>query len=226
MNKTIKIAVSMAFGAALFAGAPLKAFAQQDPSTKIIPSLEYQQADVREALQALFKNVGVDYSIAPEVQGQVTVSLRNVPFSTALQNILKQVDATYRIETGVWEIVKREEKETTANQGPDTTALTPTTVTRRIKIYSADPELIAMLIGAKAGVQNWSLAPEISSLRKGGGGQGGQGGQGGLGGGSMGGLGGGSQGGLGGGSSGGLGGGGGFSGGGGGGIGGGGGGRG
>ena len=34
--------------------------------------------------------------------------LRGVPFSTALQNILRQVDATYRIEGGVFEIVKRE----------------------------------------------------------------------------------------------------------------------
>src|SRR5580658_6136357 len=144
VRNSIRLAVSAAFGAVLFAGAPFNAFAQEDISSKVIPSLEYQQADVREALQALFKDVGVSYSIAPEVQGQVTVSLRNVAFSTALQNILRQVDATYRIDAGVYQIVKREETGGTADQG-ETGPIKPGEVTRRIKIMSADPELIAIL---------------------------------------------------------------------------------
>ena len=56
--------------------------AQEDPTQHIIPSMDLQQADVRDALRALFRNVNVNYSIAPEVQGTVTVSLKNVLFET------------------------------------------------------------------------------------------------------------------------------------------------
>jgi len=91
-----------------------------------------------------------------------------VTFSTALQNILRQVDATYRIETGVWMIVKREERLPEFPEKP-IIIVTPREVTRRIPVGSADPELIALLLGAKnGGTQSWNLAPEISSLSKGG----------------------------------------------------------
>jgi hypothetical protein len=169
MNKSTKLTVTATLGLALLASAPVRAYAQDDDiRNKNVPSLEYQQADVREALQALFKNVGASYSIAPEVQGQVTLSLHNVSFSTALQNILRQVDATYRIETGVWQIVKREESLQDPIKDPNI-VVTPHEVLRRIPVGSADPELIALLLGAKnGGVQSWNLPPEISSLSKGG----------------------------------------------------------
>src|SRR5580693_10046632 len=110
MKTTMKLAMSVAFGIFMLAAMPSLASAQsEDVSQKTIPSLELEQADVREALRALFKNVNVSYSIAPEVQGPVTVSLKNVTFETALQNVLRQVDATYRIEAGVYEIVKKAE---------------------------------------------------------------------------------------------------------------------
>lgn len=191
-----------ALAAGLLSAVPASAFGQSDADSKTIPSLEYQQADVREALEALFKDVGVSYSIAPEVQGQVTVSLHNITFSTALQNILRQVDATYRITGGTYEIVKRSDP-LRGGPDPDPVLEPMTEVVRRIKVLCADPELIAILLSAK-GNQSYTLPPEISSLRKGAsngaGGMGGLGG--GLGGGSMGGgLGGGSMGsGLGGGS--------------------------
>jgi type II secretory pathway component GspD/PulD (secretin) len=175
MNKTLKLAVTVGLGVALFSGASVRAFAQETDATsnKIVPSLEYQQSDVREALQALFKAVGASYSIAPEVQGQITVSLRNVQFSTALQNILRQVDATYRIEGGVWEIVKREDHVGTPVPGDPEPVIGSREVLRRIKINSADPELIALLLGAAKGTQTWNLPPEVSSLTKGGGQRGG-----------------------------------------------------
>jgi bla regulator protein BlaR1 len=80
----------------------------QDSSQRIIPSVEIQQADVRDALRSLFREVGISYAIAPEVTGKVTASLRNVTFQSALENILRQVDATYRIESGVYSIIRRE----------------------------------------------------------------------------------------------------------------------
>lgn len=67
------------------------------------------QSDVRATLRELFKRVDVSYSISPDVQGTVTLDLRNVTLETALQNILRQVDATYRVELGVYEIFRREE---------------------------------------------------------------------------------------------------------------------
>jgi hypothetical protein len=161
----------------------VKSFAQ-DPSNQIIPSLELDSADVREALRALFKNVGVSYSIAPEVQGTVTVSLRNVTFEAALQNILKQVNATYRVEGGIYQIVLKEEVGGGTGVTPDTGPPPKTTVVRRLKIRSADPQMIITLL---SGSQSTSVAPEQSTIFNtnsgGGGGLGGGGGFGGGGGG-------------------------------------------
>lgn len=88
---------------------PIRATEYMNIENRVIPSLDYQQEDVREALEALFNSVGAFYTIAPNVQGQVTVALRNITFANALQSILRQVDAVYRIEAGVYEITRREE---------------------------------------------------------------------------------------------------------------------
>ena len=69
----------------------------------------FENADVRQALRELFKSVNVSYSISPDVQGTVTIDIQNVTLETALQNILRQVDATYRIEGGVYEIIRHGE---------------------------------------------------------------------------------------------------------------------
>ena len=162
----IRFASLAILGICIVGGSPMTAFGQEDISQKMIPSLQLDQADVREALRALFKNITVSYSIAPEVQGSVTANMRDVSFQTALQNVLRQVDATYRVEGGVYEIIKRAE-----SVGPNiSTGPTPTNVStkvlRRIKIRSADPQFIAMMIGAKIGSQNYSVAPEISTIAK------------------------------------------------------------
>jgi type II secretory pathway component GspD/PulD (secretin) len=184
MKTTMKLAMSLAFGMFLLVAMPSLASAQEDISQKQIPSLELDQADVREALRALFKNVNVSYSIAPEVQGPVTVSLKNVTFETALQNVLRQVDSTYRVEAGVYEIVKK--VETAVPTGTTTTDPNigkSNLIIRRIKIRSADPAFIAAMIGQKGGSQNYQFsAPERSTIARtpssgGGSGFGGGGGQ-------------------------------------------------
>lgn len=73
---------------------------------KTIVSIRAENEDIREVLRRLFKNVGVSYSIEPEVRGTVTVQLTSVSFEAALGNILKQVDATYGVEAGIYMIVK------------------------------------------------------------------------------------------------------------------------
>jgi uncharacterized protein len=164
MGVRLKLTFGAMLVAGLLIGAPVRAVAQTDPGT-IIPSLELNQADVRDALRALFRNVGVSYTIAPDVQGTVTVSLRNVPFETALRNILGQVDATYRIEGGVYQIIRRE---LVAPPTPGMGGVAPVAegrVVRRIRIRSADPAFIAQML---SGSQDYLMAPELSTVQKGG----------------------------------------------------------
>ena len=187
MKKTTKLALGAALGVLMLAGIPSAAFAQNDVSGKNISSLDYESADVREALRALFKNVGVSYTIASDVQGLVTVHLRNVPFETALQQITRQVDATYRIEGGVYQIVKREDQNPNVVVGGNDQVIPASNkVRRQIRIRFADPQFIALLLGPDKGSQDFSLAPEVSTVRNtpqsqglGGGGGGGFGGGGG-----------------------------------------------
>src|SRR5579885_671321 len=164
MKKTHKIGLVLGLAVAMMAMGPVQALAQQDPGTQIIPSLELQQADVRDALRALFRNVNVNYSIAPEVQGTVTVSLKNVLFEQALQNILKQVDATYRIDSGVFEIVKREAPTPTnsGNTAPESSLNVTNKIIRRIYIRSADPAFIFRMIKGSTAT---NITPEISQSR-------------------------------------------------------------
>src|SRR5579862_6327541 len=189
MTKNIKLAISAALGLAMLGGIPMSAHAQTDPGNQIIPSLDLDSVDVREALRALFKSVGVSYSIAPEVQGTVTVNLKNVRFDTALQNILKLVDSTYRVEAGVYQIIKRED--IAPPSGGDQQPQTPQNnkIRRKVFVRHADPMFIAALIGNDKGQTSFTLAPEMSTVIKtgSGGGFGGQGGQGGRGGGGFGG---------------------------------------
>ncbi len=183
MRTNFKLAVGAFLAVAFVAGAPIKAHAQ-DVGQQIIPTLELDSADVREALRALFKNVGVSYSIAPEVQGTVTCSLRNVTFDAALQNILKQVNATYRIEAGIYQIVPKVDQ-VINDKGDENPGVNLTsTVVRRIKIRSADPEFIIQML---SGSQSTGTTPEMSTLNNtpSGGGFGG-GGNGGFGGGGFG----------------------------------------
>lgn len=166
--------------------APMKAIAQADPGDQVIPSLELDQADVRDALKMLFRVVNLNYTIASEVQGQVTVSLRNIPFETALRNILNQVDATYRREGGVYNIIKREaEVVPTTTDAGGTFQATEQRPIRRIRVSHADPELIRLLLAGEAIATNSS--PESSTLiGSGSGGSGGSGNSGGSGGGGSG----------------------------------------
>jgi hypothetical protein len=166
-------------------------FAQDDILNKVIPSVEYLNADLREVLKSLFKQVDANYSIAPEIQGTVTLSLKGQKFELVLQNILSQVDATYRYEGGVFVIVRRESNTVGTPNDPDAGAQPKQNkIIRKIYIRSADPMLIAMLIGNNS--QSWSGSPEMTSMNRLGGGMmgGGMGGGmmgGGMGGGMMGG---------------------------------------
>jgi type II secretory pathway component GspD/PulD (secretin) len=195
MKKNVKFALGAVLGMAILGTASV-ASAQTPPYMQSnVSSMEYNQADVREALHALFKTVpgGASFTIASDVQGTITLSLKNVSFETALQNITRQVDATYHIEGGVVNIIHRIET-VASNPQPVSDIFVDSNqkVIRRLKIRSADPMLIAILLSAKTGSTNMSLIPErttITNARLLGGGGGGQ--SGGFGGGGTGGNGGG-----------------------------------
>jgi len=76
-------------------------------SDLVVPLISIEQADIRECIRLVMKWANLSYSIAPEVQGSVTLSLRRASLRVVLQNILRQGEATYRIEGGVYMIIHR-----------------------------------------------------------------------------------------------------------------------
>lgn len=61
--------------------------------------------DVREAIRRLFKSVDFPYSIDSEIEGPISINLHGVTFEQAFQTILRQVNATYRVEGGIYQII-------------------------------------------------------------------------------------------------------------------------
>ncbi|MFQ3609854.1 MAG: hypothetical protein SNJ72_00015 [Fimbriimonadales bacterium] len=175
----LKKMVGLLIAGVLMCGTLALASAQgggQDLSQRRV-TVKYDQADIRFVLKQLFDSVGANYSLDPNVQGNVTVSLTDVPFTVALDAILRQLDLTYRIESGVYYVTIRRPEEI-----PQTT--TPTApeeegprlnLPEKIQLSYANPYLIANLLGAS--IVGYSQY-ELSS-----GGGGGFGGFGGLGGG-------------------------------------------
>ncbi|GIV06604.1 MAG: hypothetical protein KatS3mg016_2179 [Fimbriimonadales bacterium] len=155
---------------------------QQDPTQRRV-TVKYEQADVRFVLKQLFDSVGVNYTLDPNVQGTVTVSLTDVPFTVALDNILRPLNLTYRVENGVYYVTVRQPEEAPL---PPTTESTPTeegprlNLPEKIELNVASPTLIAALLG---GTLIQYAQYEIGSAGGFGGGFGGFGGFGGLGGG-------------------------------------------
>jgi hypothetical protein len=153
--------------------APVSGIAQNQDE-KIIESLDLDQADVRDALKIIFKHVGYSYSVDPAVQGTIVIHIEKKPFETVLRNVLNQVEATYRIEGGIYNIVPRPTP--VENPDPiDTGSTTQAQTIRRIPIRHADPSLVIRILAGQADIGD---QPETSALQFGGG-------QGGFGGGGM-----------------------------------------
>jgi hypothetical protein len=175
--------------------APATSFGQDtDPRNKIIPNVQFDNSDVRDALKVLFRSVGVSYSVAPEVQGFVTANLKEVAFEAALRNLLNQVDSTYRIEGGIYTIIRKPaENPIGVNPLENGGATQRTEPIVKIRIMVADPAVIIAILNNST--SPLGSQPEISSdprfgMGGGGGGFGGGGfggGGGGLGGGGFGG---------------------------------------
>lgn len=179
MKKHILAAASLAL-ALTFVGTAGLSPAQQnnDPRTAVV-SVNLDTAQVRDALKVLFKNVKAQYTVAPDVTGEVTVQLSDVPFETALRAILNQVDATWAVDGGIYTIVKKQ-----APVGPDSTEIVPTNSVYLtpipIRLKAMDPALLLQFLQARDTIVG---PPELSSFVGGGGGGFGGGGVGSAGGG-------------------------------------------
>ncbi|CAN1514331.1 hypothetical protein MCEMSE15_00885 [Fimbriimonadaceae bacterium] len=76
---------------------------------QIVDKFEAKNENVREVLRSLFKKMGVvGYTIHPDVQGNVTLSLSQVPLNIALESLMRQVDASYLVDSGIY-MVEREQ---------------------------------------------------------------------------------------------------------------------
>ena len=83
--------------------------------------LNVDKAPIRAVLHVLFRRAGQNYVLGPHVAGTVTASFANIPFDTALKQILStnSVPLTVRIVNGIY-IIK----------GPASTPAPPTATTR------------------------------------------------------------------------------------------------
>ena len=79
-----------------------------DASATIVSTVDFDRTDVRRALAWLGERVGANVSIAPNVNGTVTLHLRNAVWETAFQAALRQVGATYRSGGGILDVVRVE----------------------------------------------------------------------------------------------------------------------
>jgi type II secretory pathway component GspD/PulD (secretin) len=81
--------------------------AQIDPQGNPV-SCEFKRAGIRVVLESLFKQVGMSFTMQKGIAGDISVRLKGVKFGTALMEVLRSSYLTYRIEGGVFEIVRQE----------------------------------------------------------------------------------------------------------------------
>jgi len=102
-------------------------------------SLDLKDADVKSAIESLFRGRGVGFSIATDVSGTIPLfSISGVPFDQALKSLLKTAGLVYRVENGVYMITKKPDVSTYGttdiNSGVATT--TDTTVDNTTTVES------------------------------------------------------------------------------------------
>lgn len=70
--------------------------------------MELKDVPLPEAIDALFKDTGISYTLDPAVQQlRVTAMLKNIPLDQALRGVLKAAGAVYRVENSIYVIGPR-----------------------------------------------------------------------------------------------------------------------
>ena len=152
--------------------------AQEDNSPV---SLELKDADVRSAIESLFRGRNRNYSIAQDVSGVIpSCSISGLPFDQALKSLLKSAGLVYRVENSVYMISKKPETSTAGLV--DTSAVALGTDTASVDTTTTVESIIDKIPLSNTG------ASEILSIMQGSGVSGGYGGYSGYGGGMMGGM--------------------------------------
>ncbi len=148
-------------------------------------TLNMQNVSIQASLRALFTSAGIrNYQIDPQVQGFANINVGDVPFTTALRQLLSQATppATFEVENGIYHVKVQQ-----AAPPPAPTVVTPTTIADnagggststtphqyyKIPIDKYDAYYIAQLLGDSQPV----IQVEANQVIAGGGNRGGQGG--------------------------------------------------
>lgn len=86
-------------------------------------TLDLKDADVRSAIESLFRGRNRNFSISQDVAGSIpSLSITGVPFDQALKSLLKSAGLVYRVENSVYMINKKPDTSATATL--DAAALT------------------------------------------------------------------------------------------------------
>ena len=84
------------------AGVPILA-ADAPPANVSNVNIDLRDTDVKSAIEALFRGTGKNYSIDSNVQGTISaLSIKDVPFDTALKSLAKSAGLVYRQDAGVY----------------------------------------------------------------------------------------------------------------------------
>ncbi len=101
-------------------------------------NIDLKDTDVKSAIEALFRGTGKNYSIDSNVQGTISaLSIKDVPFDTALKSLAKSAGLVYRQDAGVY-IISLKPQITQTPTAPDAmgpmAAVDPTTEEPELKI--------------------------------------------------------------------------------------------
>ncbi|HWD41448.1 MAG TPA: hypothetical protein VG944_21570 [Fimbriimonas sp.] len=111
------------------------------PSLDVPVSVEFGNANLRNALQDVLQSCEAPFRIDPDVAGTVTMHLFQVPLETALYEFKKQCRITYRIEKGSIRISQPHPKSSSMTQ--DREFLYVTKDDHILKIRKSDLKVIA-----------------------------------------------------------------------------------
>lgn len=79
----------------------------EDFLARRIPRLKLDKIEILDALEELFAQQDASFMVDPDVVGKVSCDLRGRSFEQCLQMLTRQIDATYRVEGSVFQIVTR-----------------------------------------------------------------------------------------------------------------------
>ena len=126
---------SAVLAAALITAIGVVALAQQTAQPNV--NLDLKDTDVKSAIEALFRGTGKNYSIDSNVSGTISaLSIKDVPFETALKSLTKSAGLVYRQDGGVYLVSVRPDTSAlvAASPAPDIPYIDATTDEPEIKI--------------------------------------------------------------------------------------------